>query len=461
MKAPAFILMLASAYGFAQTPPAKKKTAPAAPSAQPAAKSAPIPAKWPIESIAVEGNRFFTPEQVVAVAGLKVGQQAGRADFEAARDRLVACGAFEAVSYRFVRATKGEGFAATFQVNEVEQIYPVEFEELHVSSKDLRETLRQKDPLFAAYRLPATQPALERYSRWVQEFLSSKGITEKIAANVESAGPGEYKIVFHPARIRPSVAQVTFEGNHLIPQKELREAIAGAGIGAAYSEDSFRLVLNASIRPLYERRGRLRVSFPQVRTEPTEDVKGLHVFVTVDEGPAFDLGKVTIAGTSPVDPASLLKTGDFKTGEAANIDKVNEGLEAIRKAVRRAGYMDARVSSDRRIDEGKKTVDVEVQIDPGALYTMGKLALAGLDLHGEAEMKRIWGLAPGKPFNPDYPEVFLRHVKEGGFFDNLGQTKAETKVNSRDRTVDVTLTFGGAKPDQRPGRGARGPGAQN
>ena len=449
--------MLAAGFGFGQARAPRKKAA--EPTAVPV-KPAPAPASWPIENITIEGNRFFTQEQVVAVTGLKIGQHAGKADFEAARDRLVGCGAFEAVSYKFVRSSKGEGFSAAFQVNEVEQIYPVEFEELHVSSKDLREALREKDPLFAKGRLPATQPAIERYVRWIQEYLASKGITGKIAGSVEAAGPGEYAIVFRPARSRPSVAQVTFEGNQSIPQNELREAVAGAGIGATYSEDSFRLILNASIRPLYERHGRVRVSFPQIRTEPTEDVKGVHVFVTVDEGPGFELGKVTIEGPSPVDPATLLKAGEFKTGEAANFDKVNEGLENIRKAVRHAGYMDARVTSDRHIDDGKKAVDIAVGISPGALYTMGKLTFAGLDLNGEAEMKRIWTLAPGKPFNPDYPEIFLRHVQEGGFFDNLGQTKAETKVNSRDHTVDVTLTFGGAAPGQRPGRGGRGRGGQ-
>src|SRR5215470_12084501 len=103
MKALLFILMLAAACGFAQTRPAQKKTAPPV---TPAGTPAPLPAKWPIESISVEGNRFFTQEQVVAVTGLKIGQEAGKADFDAARDRLVACGAFEAVSYKFVRGGK-------------------------------------------------------------------------------------------------------------------------------------------------------------------------------------------------------------------------------------------------------------------------------------------------------------------------------------------------------------------
>jgi outer membrane protein assembly factor BamA len=423
--------------------PAKGAPAPAV--AKPApAKSAPAPSKWPIESLAVEGNRAFTDDQVLAIAGLKTGQSAGRTDFDAARDRLVASGAFETVSYKFVPGSKGEGYSATFQVTEIEQVYAVEFEDLHVSSKDLREFLGKKDPLFTAAKLPATQPVLARYSQWIQEYLEDKGTKERIYGSVAPSATGEYTITFRPARNRPSVAQVTFEGNQLIPQNVLREAIAGAGIGAPYSEDSFRQILNASIRPLYERRGRLRVAFPAMRVSPTEDVKGLHVFVTVEEGPSYEMGKVTIEGPSPLNPEELLKAGDFKSGDVANGDKVTEGLEAIRKLVRRAGYMDVKVTSGRKIDDVKKVVDVAVYIDAGPQYTMGKVSFVGLDLHGEAEMKRVWAMTTGKPFNPEYPEGFLKRVRE--LFDSLGDTKSAIKLNAADHTVDVTLTFGKAKP---------------
>ena len=108
--------------------------------------------------------------------------------------------------------------------------------------------------------------------------------------------------MFRPAKPLPTVAQVTFEGNQVIPQDKLREAIAGA-VGASYTEDSFRQTLNSVVRPLYENKGYLRVTFPELRTEKaTEDVEGLHVFVTVHEGVSYELGKVTIDGPTPIAP---------------------------------------------------------------------------------------------------------------------------------------------------------------
>lgn len=43
-------------------------------------------------------------------------------------------------------------------------------------------------------------------------------------------------------------------------------------------------------------------------------------------------------------------------------------------------------------------------------------------------------------------------------FDNLGTTKAESKINEQDHTADVTLTFTGGKTAPAAGRGRGGRG---
>ena len=436
-------LMLAAGPGFGQTtPPAKK------------APAAATPGRWPIESLQVEGNHSYTPEQVLAIAALKVGQVVGRPDFDAARDRLIACGAFDTVSYRFAPEVGTRGFVATFTVTEIEQVYPVRFDDLHVSERDLTATLKARDPLFAQGKLPASQPVFQRYVKWVQEYLAAKGIQEKIVGSVVPDRPGEYAISFHPDRPLPSVALVFFKGSQVVAAAKLQETMAGVAVGMPYTEDRFRETLNASVRPIYEARGYMRVSFPSIKTEPNKDVSGLNVTVIVDEGETYKLGKVTVDGPTPLKPEELLNAGDFKTGELANFDKVNEGLDRVKKALRHAGYMNAEVTARRLMDDDKRIVSLTLWVDAGELFTMRKLTIVGLDLDGEAEITRIWTMKTGKPFNPDYPEFFLQRIKDEGLFDNLGKTKAESKINDKDHTADVTLTFnGGTTPPA--GRGGR------
>ena len=88
--------------------------------------------------------------------------------------------------------------------------------------------------------------------------------------------------------------------------------------------------------------------------------------------------------------------------------------------------------------------------DPGDQYRFGSLDIRGLDLISEPEIRKMWGLKPGAPFVAGYPDYFLNAVREEGVFENLGDTKAEQKLNPETHTVDVTLYFKGTPmKDQR------------
>ncbi|SPE36555.1 Surface antigen variable number repeat protein [Candidatus Sulfopaludibacter sp. SbA3] len=448
--------MLAAGCGFAQTkrPPQKKAAAPSPPAAAPADK-------WPIQRLTVEGNHDYTAEQVLAVAGLKIGQMAGKPEFDAARDRLLGCGAFENVSYKFGPDSDGsKTYLATFQVVETPTAYPVRMEDLGVAAKEIEDFLHQQDPLFNTARLPATKPVLDHYVRLVEDFLASKEAPQKVKAEVMNDAPDQYFIVFRPAKALPAVARVTFEGNKVITQTVLQDAIWASAVGLPYTEKALRNLLDTGIRPLYEARGRIRVAFPSVTTEPVSDVEGIKVHVTVDEGEVYSLAKVALDGPVPLNPEALMKAGDFKSGDIANFDRVSEGVERIHVAMRKGGYLEAKVTTQRKLNDEKKTVDVAVHVDAGPLFTMGKVTYVGLDLEGEAEMNRMWNLKPGSPFNPEYPDFFLKRVRDDGVFDHLGVTKAETKIDDKGHTVDVTLRFAAddpkTKPGRRGGRGGRG-----
>src|SRR4029077_82553 len=136
-----------------------------------------------------------------------------------------------------------------------------------------------------------------------------------------------------------------------------------------------------------------------------------------------------------------------KKGDLANFDEINQGVERIRKRLRRDGYMRAAATVDRKIHDDKKNVDLVVKIDEGVRFTFGKLAIQGLDLEGEPAIRKLWAMKEGKHFNPEYPDFFLAQIKERGIFDNLGEAKASVQVNEKNRTADVTLNFRGSSTE--------------
>jgi outer membrane protein assembly factor BamA len=348
------------------------------------------------------------------------------------------------VGYRFAPAANGAGYSASFQVVEAAPLYPVFFEGLDLPAAELQEWLRSRDPLFGPTpgpKLAATTAVLDRYARTIEELLATKNRKEKVMARLVPDTAGHFMITFGPATPLPVVAEARFEGNQAVPAKALLESISGVAYGTAYTETGFRQLLDASIRPLYEAKGLLRVAFTKIATEKAADVKGLVVKVTVDEGERYNLSKVQLAPNPAIDQNkdSLLRAAKFKLDAPADFLEIGVGVARITKMMQRNGYMRAEASVERALDDRLKTVDLTISIHEGPQFTFGKLAIEGLDLHGEAAIKKLWGLKEGKPFDADYPDYFLARVRDDGLFDNLRNTKALQRVDEASHVVDVTL----------------------
>ena len=283
----------------------------------------------------------------------------------------------------------------TFEVSEFEPAYPVRFEGIQASEASLKAFLQSRDPLFGE-KLPATTAVVDRYAKAIQEFAASQGQNEKIVGRITPTGPDQFVIVFRPDRALPSVAQVSFEGNQVIPSPALQERVSSAAIGSVYTEGRFREILDASVRPLYETRGRIRVSFPKITVADAKDVKGLLVKVVIEEGPSFDLGDVRVEGNSGVKAEDLLRAADFKTGDLANFEEISKGMQRLRKTLQRNGFMRAEAELERRINDQKKVVDLIVRVREGPQFTFSKLIIQGLDIHAEAAIKKLWALKEGK-----------------------------------------------------------------
>ena len=436
LAALALLSLLIAFAGHAQTRQ-KRKSTPAI-----ADKSTSAPANggaWLIETLKVEGIRNYTADQILAVAGIHTGDSAGKTEFEAARQRLMATGVFATAGYRFTPAQDNKGYDASFEVSEIEQMYPARFEDLPASDAELRAWLKQKDPLFAP-KIPATKPELDRYAQWIGEFLAQREYHELVAGRVVSENPSGLVIVFLPAKGLPVVAHTIFTNTGTVPAGILQTAMYGVAIGLPYEEPQYRLLLDSTIRPIYEARGMIRVAFPKIETEPAKDVDGLAVTTQVEQGPVYKLTKVNFRG-APESGADLDKLANLKTDQPVNFDDVKTAQQHIAERLRRDGFLHVTSEVRRNPNDTEHTISLTFQITPGPQFTQGKLDIVGLDLVSEPVIRKMWGLPPGKPFNIDYPDHFLARVKGDGLFDNLKTTRAETKVNEGEHTVDVTLYF--------------------
>jgi outer membrane protein insertion porin family len=398
------------------------------------------PTAYPLESLRVQGNEQFRSERILEAAGLKIGQAVAKADFNRARDRLLATGGFEKVGYEYKPSAAGTGYDAVFEVAETTPLYRYRFEELP-SEAALRETLRKLEPLFDD-RIPATPQVMNRFS---QALAQSIGGGIQVIGDINSDTPGELMVLFRPMGARQNISEVNFKGNQVVETPDLTRAISGTAVGVGYSEPLFRQMLDLSVRPLYEERGRIRVAFPTIEVAKSTENRGLVIAVTVDEGPSYKLGEVEYRGVERRQVAALEKLADLPKDEVANFKQIAEAMARVRKQFREDGYLRVEAPVERVIQETEHVVNLVANIKPGPRYTMGKLTIVGLDILSEPVIRKMWQMQPGSPYRESYADSLLARIQAEDIFDNLDRTGAEAVIHDDTETVDVTLTFLGAR----------------
>ena len=406
----------------------------------------PALATFPLESLRVDGNKSIAADKIIAASGLRIGRTVEKPDFDSARDRLIATGAFVSVGYEFKPSPTGTGYDGVLTVVEVDQIYPYRFEDLPGSDDFMRAALRKQEPLLGD-RIPATAELVNRYVKALEQALGgTASVTGKLIEDV----PGNVAIVFRPSVSRPNIAEVRFAGNDALPSTLLTRTLSDVAVGVPYSEPGLRQLLDTSLRPLYDARGRIRVTFPSVAVEKAKNVDGVTVTVAVNEGPVYNLGTVSYRGIPTSEIAQLEKTAAFKKGDIANFDDIAAGMDKAFRRFRNNGYLRISGKAERQIHDAEHTVDVSINFSLGSQFQFGKLQIVGLDIISEPAIRKMWGDLTGKPFPAEFPESFLNRVRGEDLFDNLGQTRAETHIDEASKTVDVTLYFSGARTPARP-----------
>ena len=437
-------LALLSALAAAQT--AKPKSKPA-PKKAPVAAPMPEGTSWPLEALTVEGAKSWKPEAILAITGLKVGQMAGKPEFLKGQERLLATGYFESVAFQYAPG-QGGAIRGSYQVAEVAQVIPWKIEDLPVTPAEFSSAAAAAEPLFGP-EIPATPPVIERYVKILTALAAKKDFKDVITGKVTPLEtPNDFVVLFRPRTQPPSVAEVSFTGMKIFEERDLQRAIGPVAVGSIYTESRFRQYLDASVRSLYETKGLLRVKFPSVTIAPSKGNKGLAVAVTVEEGEAYKLAAVDVRG-STLPKTQTEKMGDFHPNETVNYAEIVKGMDRIIKQIRDDGYLDAECKISRKVDDEAKTATFTVDVTPGPLYKFGTLTIQGLDIMTEPTIRKMYIQKTGDAFIASYPQHFLDRIRADQILDMLGETKAISTRNDKDRVVDVLLIFKGAKAPPR------------
>jgi len=391
----------------------------------------------PLLALRVEGAKRISTEKVSRLAGLTNGKTVNQEILAAAHQRLLDTGLYESVSYRFERPANQNGYIATFEVIETELYYPIRLEDLPLALEDVHAYLRSHDPAYDG-NAAATEPGMKRYAKLLEGLLKEHGHPIAVRGQVWAEAGGDLSVMFRPDTNIPSISDIRFEGSEVIEPLELRRIVIQTATGILYTEDRLRQVVNNEVLPAYWAIGYLAAKFTTMTAVPMEEEKGVRVTVKVEEGEEFTMREARIL-TREYSEEELLELVKFPVGETALWTRVASGVKDIQAKCKRDGFINAKVTIEPRIDEANAQVDLTIVMDEGPRFVFRELKIEGLDLVTEAEVRKLWSMQPGKPFNGLYPDFFLQQLKERQLMDGLGDTRAKVDLDEQKHEAVVTL----------------------
>ena len=413
-----------------------------------------------LERIEFKGLEKVKPEEALAKSGLAVGQGVSIDELDAVANRLLESGLFKNLSYSIKGTT--DRAVLTFTVVEQSWAMPVVFDNfVWFTDEELAAAVRRKFPAFDG-TAPEAGNVTEQIKQALQDILRERKIDGTVDYSL-SADPSGRKVehLFTVKGPGLRVCKVSYQGARAVGE-ELLVQKSGGIFDNDFSRAYVRGYVESNLVPLYGERGYLRASFsdPKAKPESTADCeKGLAVSMTVDEGPIYVWDKAAWEGARSLTQQELDAALGMRPREVANAVKIEKGLGSVRRAYARKGFLDARVRAEQEFDDANRSVAYRFQIEEGPQYHMGELTITGLSESDANNLRGRWSLLHGEVFDADYPDRFLkkavaefqREAASAGRPVLISKVEGKTTPDPSKHTVDVTLDFKLAPPQQKPG----------
>jgi outer membrane protein insertion porin family len=416
--------------------------------APPARAQQPAPTRK-LATIEFTGLDRLKPEDALAKSGLAVGQTADRDAIDAAAERLMESGLFKNLSYSIKGTT--DNATLTFKVEELKGGLPVVFDNfVWFTDEELAEAVRKRVPTFDGL-VPEQGGAGDQIKKALEDLLRER----KIQGTVEympSVEPGKKpEMIFGVKNSGLRLCQLSYKGARAFTEDVLVNKSA-----ALFREDYSRFFASAFVEnnllPLYHERGYLRASFspPQVKTMKAEDCDpGFSLTFLIDEGDIYTWDKAEWEGNQSLPAEELNAALGMRQREVAGSLKIEKGLNAVRKAYGRKGFLWARIKPAASFDDSGRSVSYRFAIDEGPQFRMGDLRVEGLP---EAETNNLlgrWRLLHGEVYDEGYLDQFVKKGVTDFFNELIRQGRPLPKLNvttnakpdREKKTVDVTITF--------------------
>ena len=395
-----------------------------------------------LAEIAVTGStRFQTPELVTAT-GLKVGQDATEDTLKKAADRLASTGMFTEVGYSYT--SNPQGMRVEYQVHDAAKLLPADFDNfVWMSQADLLKKLEERQPLFHG-EVPAAGDMYKYLAEDMKAILSQMGVAvSEVSALPEAPQTGGdiFGFVYRVEGVKLPIRTIELTGVSPGLQAVIQKTANDALLGQDYSRSRLASASRLDLLPQYKMRGYLRAAIGTPAASLVDRSTGsVDVTLPVTEGATYRLAGIEWSGNTVFPASDFGKVIKAKSAEPLNQLELEDNLGAISKIYGTKGYIDAWLKPGYRFDDVAKAVTVDVKVQEGDQYRMGKVSFEGLTASASASLSKLWKLNSGEVYDSSYPGLFLQTASRQFKLDSV-QIDVHQTPHKESKTVDVTIVF--------------------
>lgn len=410
--------------------------------------------QYPIIGVSASGSKRCKPAEIVAYTGLKedISKPVSLERVRDAAQKLVNSGVFSNVGYSHAAATGGMTVTLTVQDKPADQFLPITFENIvWRTDAELRAAIQKRVPIFHD-DVPIEGQLTDEIATAISEELKMSGVDAHVTSE-QSCASGQQRCFrgFSIDNLQIITAAVDPQGAPAEVVDEVKKAAAETLLGKPFTKSNSEARFGDLIRVSCMKRGLLKPEIGQ----PTPKVisqAGDHVAVSlsaaVQPGRAYNFEGQQWQGNSAIPSAQLEKMVHLYLHLPVDGAKLEQDLTQVRAQYATRGYMQARVTPQPVFDDAKGEVRYTFNVAEGALLKMGVFDVSGFPDKVSAQVRDLWKLRQGDPFDRVYIEKFFRDPLIQRLFS--GQSfVVEQSEGDEPNTLDVTVALcmaAGCKP---------------
>ena len=249
---------------------------------------------------------------------------------------------------------------------------------------------------------------------------------------------------------RPSIESFEITGNKDIKTEDLQKSLRGVGLATGKTFD--RSVLEDVTQYLtdqYYARGKYGVKIDtKVEEESGNRTK---IKIEIKEGTRAKIRKINIVGNTKFKDKEILDTLELKTpnwlswykqDDRYSRESLQGDLEKIRNYYMDRGYANFQLESTQvAIAPEKEDIFITVNVDPGQVYKVSQIKLAGTFVVPQAELERLLLIQPGDTFNRKLITTTQELMQNRMGRDGYAFAKVEPVPTPDNANHTVALTF--------------------